>query len=625
MATPLQATERQNAFFHSLSKATTNSTQYVFESKYKSAHSVKGSEIWADVISYCADSAAADAEATANAAVEKYTQVTLTEIPGSNGQAWYINNAGTFVRPWISPVDVPNSTTNAPSDGFQANLYTSTGTLVTPTAGVWFVDYYAGIVHFEVGSTPVDLGYGTPKITCYVYTGAYGAGTSSGGTLTGLTDVPDSYATHAGKYLVVNNTEDGIEFVATGVSGNARVFVSETALAPLVAGEPTIDEIETFAANGSHINTLLYYTGTAASTDAIKYVYWIDNAGNATMIEDKQLSAEDIAYDNTTSFLTATNVQSAIDELEAEKENDLGLPLVDGYLLGSLADGTRSWVAPVSTLASLTDVVVTTPTNGQTLVYNGAEWVNQTTTTTTSTSELERTVTKTAHGLVVGNWITGTYTKGNATTLANSEVIGVVTEVVDTNTFKYQSRGFTNKVTSVLPSGTLLLLQDDGSASNIEATVHKEIATVVDGGLEIDIKISIAYDGAAVTAAVIDDTQTLVDKTWSSSKLSTMVIPTGGTTGQALVKTSATNYAVGWTTVATSLASLTDATITTPISGQYLTYNGTKWVNSTFVWTTANDVEITNATKGVILKSANGTRYRITVDNDGSLITTEII
>lgn len=458
MATPLQATERQNAFFHSLSKATTNSTQYVFESKYKSAHSVKGSEIWADVISYCADSAAADAEATANAAVEKYTQVTLTEIPGSNGQAWYINNAGTFVRPWISPVDVPNSTTNAPSDGFQANLYTSTGTLVTPTAGVWFVDYYAGIVHFEVGSTPVDLGYGTPKITCYVYTGAYGAGTSSGGTLTGLTDVPDSYATHAGKYLVVNNTEDGIEFVATG-----------------------------------------------------------------------------------------------------------------------------------------------------------------------STSELERTGTKTAHGLVVGNWITGTYTKGNATTLANSEVIGVVTKVVDTNTFKYQSRGFTNKVTSVLPSGTLLLLQDDGSASNIKATVHKEIATVVDGGLEIDIKISIAYDGATVTAAVIDDTQTLVDKTWSSSKLSTMVIPTGGTTGQVLVKTSATNYAVGWTTVATSLASLTDATITTPISGQYLTYNGTKWVNSTFVWTTANDVEITNATKGVILKSANGTRYRITVDNDGSLITTEVV
>ena len=37
-----------------------------------------------------------------------------------------------------------------------------------------------------------------------------------------------------------------------------------------------------------------------------------------------------------------------------------------------------------------------------------------------------------------------------------------------------------------------------------------------------------------------------------------------------------------------------------------------------------SDIEITDATKGVILKSANGTRYRITVDNDGSLITTAI-
>ena len=140
MAAPLQATERQNAFFHSLSKAATDSTQYVFESKYKSAHSVKGSEIWADTIAYCANSAAADAEATANRAVKKYTRVALKEISGSNGQAWYINNAGTFVRPWISPVDVPNSTTNDPSDGFQANLYTSTGTLVTPTAAVRFVE-----------------------------------------------------------------------------------------------------------------------------------------------------------------------------------------------------------------------------------------------------------------------------------------------------------------------------------------------------------------------------------------------------------------------------------------------------------------------------------------------------
>jgi len=38
--------------------------------------------------------------------------------------------------------------------------------------------------------------------------------------------------------------------------------------------------------------------------------------------------------------------------------------------------------------------------------------------------------------------------------------------------------------------------------------------------------------------------------------------------------------------------------------------------------TTDNDMEITDATKGVILVSTDGTRYRITVDNDSSLVTT---
>jgi hypothetical protein len=41
--------------------------------------------------------------------------------------------------------------------------------------------------------------------------------------------------------------------------------------------------------------------------------------------------------------------------------------------------------------------------------------------------------------------------------------------------------------------------------------------------------------------------------------------------------------------------------------------------------TGTSDIEITESTKGVILKSANGTRYRITVDNDGSLTTTAVV
>ena len=36
------------------------------------------------------------------------------------------------------------------------------------------------------------------------------------------------------------------------------------------------------------------------------------------------------------------------------------------------------------------------------------------------------------------------------------------------------------------------------------------------------------------------------------------------------------------------------------------------------------DIEITSATKGIVLKAPNATRYRITVDNSGSLIVTAI-
>jgi hypothetical protein len=39
----------------------------------------------------------------------------------------------------------------------------------------------------------------------------------------------------------------------------------------------------------------------------------------------------------------------------------------------------------------------------------------------------------------------------------------------------------------------------------------------------------------------------------------------------------------------------------------------------------SSDVEVTDATKGVILRSPDGSRWRITVGDDGSLNTTEIV
>ena len=170
MASPSQLTERKSGYFHSLSKAITNETQYPFESKFKSSHTIKYDEVWAESIPYCPDVASADAFAFNSSIIKKYELKELTEIPGSNGQAWYIND-NRFVRPFISPVDVVENSTNMPSIGFEAKLYKNNGTLIPSTSGVWFIDYYAGIVHFESAYTPSDLGYGIPKITLYVYIG----------------------------------------------------------------------------------------------------------------------------------------------------------------------------------------------------------------------------------------------------------------------------------------------------------------------------------------------------------------------------------------------------------------------------------------------------------------------
>ena len=172
MATPSQAFEIIKAFFHALGKTNTEATQNVFESLYKSAHNISPEDVRIQDVGYAVDVTAADLWVANNPTIgKKYTKVALTAVPGSNNQAWYLSDAGTFIRGWISPVDVPEPTTAAPSYGYQANLYDSSGTLIPPTSGVWVIDYFSGIVMFQAGYDPITMGWGAPKITCYVYIG----------------------------------------------------------------------------------------------------------------------------------------------------------------------------------------------------------------------------------------------------------------------------------------------------------------------------------------------------------------------------------------------------------------------------------------------------------------------
>jgi len=71
-------------------------------------------------------------------------------------------------------------------------------------------------------------------------------------------------------------------------------------------------------------------------------------------------------------------------------------------------------------------------------------------------------------------------------------------------------------------------------------------------------------------------------------------VPAGGSTGQVLRKVSSTNYDTEWAAAASGSGSQAD------------------------------DYEVTDSTKGIILKSPNNTRWRVTIDNNGSLLRTAL-
>lgn len=192
--------KRKLAYFHALGKAMTENTQAVYESKYKSSHNVKIDEVWTDIVGYAETYTDAINEATSNSAVTHHNEVVLDEIFGSNGQSYAFISGGTFkdssyplqergqltsgatfIRPWISPVDIPESQSNKPSNGYTLRLFRgdnatngTPGSEIYLTEGAWSVDYYAGIIHFAEGYTPSELGWGNIKATFFQYSGNMG-------------------------------------------------------------------------------------------------------------------------------------------------------------------------------------------------------------------------------------------------------------------------------------------------------------------------------------------------------------------------------------------------------------------------------------------------------------------
>ncbi|MFW6377065.1 MAG: hypothetical protein ACOCZ5_00320 [bacterium] len=214
--------QRKLAFFHSLSKTMVEGSQNVFESKYKSSHNVKIGEIWSDDVGYAIDFTAALNESNNNSAVTYREKVTLSPIPFSNNQAYYLLDGSEFVRPWISPTDIPDPTTNEPSLGYTLRLYDEDDNLISGTLGNWEVNYYAGIIHFQPGSTPTDMGWGDIKASFFEYTGDFGVtGITSAGITGGTNGLSVSGQTVGLGGTLTNNTSilgNSNDFQISGVN-----------------------------------------------------------------------------------------------------------------------------------------------------------------------------------------------------------------------------------------------------------------------------------------------------------------------------------------------------------------------------------------------------------------------
>ena len=96
----------------------------------------------------------------------------LYPLANTNYQTWFID-AGTpsalsngfipsseWVKPLINPTDVPNIA-GAPSFGFEVQMYRKDGiTSIAYGSAYYDVDYFSGLIRFDVGFTPIDSGNG---------------------------------------------------------------------------------------------------------------------------------------------------------------------------------------------------------------------------------------------------------------------------------------------------------------------------------------------------------------------------------------------------------------------------------------------------------------------------------
>ena len=160
--------------------ASTNTDKNYFEENFPWLPTVLASDIWADDVPFAATPTEADnvaagltTDSPTSPVVEKLTMAVMDEIPLSNGQGWSLYEVPGVVTSDTRVIDWLNPQSFGP--GYFFSLFENDNTPISLTDGRYQVDSRNGIVRFDEGFTPSDLGLSTPlKITVYRYDGRKG-------------------------------------------------------------------------------------------------------------------------------------------------------------------------------------------------------------------------------------------------------------------------------------------------------------------------------------------------------------------------------------------------------------------------------------------------------------------
>lgn len=268
-----------------------------------------------------------------------------------------------------------------------------------------------------------------------------------------------------------------------------------------------------------------------------------------------------------------------------------------------LANGPGRWhvlATGTSSLANLTDVTITSLTAGQTLVYNGSNWVNQ----TGGSGDIIQFVDNTLPVSPAEGKSICVVNKNNPDRYLMYRWVGGVWELI----------AFTNIEDEAGSAGPTVIGDCPGQIFVNTASVPKQVFIWNDAEWIQVGSAEIPLDGLTdVTVSNLSDNQSLfyTGTGWANRAVRLSDIQDFNVLNPSvnqILSYNGSKWVNSTLDTSVNLDGLTDVTITTPADNQVLVRQGSQWVNQLLDFDDLSDVWLTSPTNGQVLVF-NGIRW----------------